>query len=153
MGWHCSSFRSFTYDCRHRRELGMTTDELSSISDEQLEQDMTQMRRHHPQYGETLAFGHLRSKRYRVSQSRLRQAIRATDPINIALWWPGGITSRQPYSVPGPNSLWHIGKWSPVSSDIRINAYPPPTHTHTHAHMHMHTDTDTRAHSHTYNTR
>ena len=95
---------------RRRQELGMTTDELLPISDELLERELTEMRRHHPHYGETLAFGHLRSKGYRVSHSRLRQAIRATDPINTALRWPGGITSRQPYSVPGPNSLWHIGK-------------------------------------------
>ena len=94
---------------RRRRELGMMTDELSPVSDEQLEWELAEMRRHHPQYGETLAFGHLRSKGYRVTHSRLRQAIRTTDPINTALRWPGGLTSRQPYSVPGPNSLWHIG--------------------------------------------
>ena len=67
---------------RCRQELGMTTDELSPISDQQLEWELTEMRRHHPYYGETLAFGHLL---YRVSHSRLCQAIRATDPINTAL--------------------------------------------------------------------
>ena len=94
---------------RRRRELGMMTDELSPVSDKQLEWELAAIRRHHPQYGETLAFGHLCLKGYRVTHSRLRQAIRTTDPINTALRWPGGLTSRQPYSIPGPNSLWHIG--------------------------------------------
>ena len=74
------------------------------------EQELSVMRRDHPQYGETMAYGHLRSMGYRVTHSRLRQAIRASDPINTALRWSGGLTSRQPYSVPGPNSLWHIGE-------------------------------------------
>ena len=39
----------------------------------------------------------------------MRDAMRVTDPINTALRWRE-ITPRRPYSVPGPNSLWHIGK-------------------------------------------
>jgi len=31
------------------------------------------------------------------------------DPVNVALRWPGGATAKRQYSVPGPNSLWHIG--------------------------------------------
>ena len=95
---------------RRRQELGMTGDQLTPLSDDQLERELAAMRRDHPQYGETMAYGHLRSMGYRVTHSRLRQAIRTSDPINTALRWPGGLTSRQPYSVPGPNSLWHIGE-------------------------------------------
>ena len=43
---------------------------------------------------------------YRVTRARVRDALRSVDPINTALRWQGG---RRPYSVPGPNSLWHIG--------------------------------------------
>ena len=138
---------------RRRRELGMTTDELSPISDEQLERQLTEMRRHHPHYGETLAFGHLRSKGYKVSHSMLRQAIRATDPINTALRWPGGITSRQPYSVPRPNSLWHIGRCGHQYHRIyELMHTPLPTHTHTHTctHSHTHTRTHTCTHAHAH---
>ena len=53
--------------------------------------------------------GHVWSLGYRVSRARLRAAIHDTDPIQTALHWQGGITTRRPYSVPGPNSLWHIG--------------------------------------------
>ena len=33
----------------------------------------------------------------------------ATDPIQAALRWRGQVVHRQPYYVPGPNSLWHLG--------------------------------------------
>ena len=95
---------------RRRQELGMTDDQLTLLSDDQLQRELVAMRRDHPQYGETMAYGHLRSMGYRVTHSQLRQAIRTSDPINTALRCPGGLTSRQPYSVPGPNSLWHIGE-------------------------------------------
>ena len=71
---------------RRCREQGMMTDELSPVSDKQLERELAEMRRHHPQYGETLAFGHLRLKGYRVTHSRLRQAIRTTDPITSNIY-------------------------------------------------------------------
>jgi len=34
-----------------------------------------------------------------------------TDPLHTALRWRGNLTPRHPYSVAGPNSLWHIGKY------------------------------------------
>lgn len=46
---------------------------------------------------------------YRVTRWRLRQVIHDTDPINRALHWGNNLHVRWPYSVPGPNSLWHIG--------------------------------------------
>ena len=43
---------------------------------------------------------------YHVSSEHVRHAIRAT---NSSLRWQGILTPRHPYSVPGPNSLWHVG--------------------------------------------
>ena len=95
---------------RHRRELAMARDELSPLSDEQLEQELIAMRRDHPQYGETLAFGHLRSKGYRVTHSRLReQYVPQTPLIQLSGGHEVFLTDNS-YTVPGPNSLWHIGK-------------------------------------------
>ena len=45
-----------------------------------------------------------------VSRDRVRSVIRRIDPLNIALRWRQNTTYRRPYSVPGPNSLWHLGK-------------------------------------------
>ena len=53
--------------------------------------------------------GRLRAMGYYVTRWRLRQVINATDPINRALRWGSNLHVRRPYSVPGPNSLWHIG--------------------------------------------
>lgn len=47
---------------------------------------------------------------YIVTRQRVRRAIRSTDPMSVALRWRGGLVYRRTYSVPGPNSLWHIGK-------------------------------------------
>ena len=97
---------------RRRREFGMlfVSDTLPSISNNQLREVLVQMRRQYPNFGETMTMGHVRSLGYHVSRSQLRDAIHVTDPIQTALRWRGGLTPRRPYSVPGPNSLWHIGK-------------------------------------------
>ena len=60
--------------------------------------------------GQTLVWGIVRSRGYSVTRERVRQTLRACDPINTNLRWSGIVTPRQPYSVPGPNSLWHVGK-------------------------------------------
>ena len=76
----------------------------------ELEQILIDMRVDHPDFGETMALGHLCSLGYNISRYRLCQCIRRTDPINIALCWIGGPVVRRQYSVPGPNSLWHLGQ-------------------------------------------
>ena len=45
--------------------------------------------------------GNLRAMGYQVARERVRQAVRATDPLNTALWWRS-LAPRQPYSVPSP---------------------------------------------------
>ena len=94
---------------RRRLEYGLLDDPSELITDEQLQQKLSKMRQEYPQFGKTMAMGHLRSLGFRVSRERLRNAIRVTDPINRALRWRGVLTVRRPYSVPGPNALWHIG--------------------------------------------
>ena len=95
---------------RRRQENGLLNDPTETIDDSQLRMLLSHLRRSSPQLGETMMMGHLRSLGYNVPRARVCSAIRATDPINTALQWQGSITSRWPYSVPGPNSLWHIGK-------------------------------------------
>jgi hypothetical protein len=52
--------------------------------------------------------GRIRAMGYKVTRERLRQAIRQIDPMYTALRWRGGLITRRPYAVAGPNSLWHI---------------------------------------------
>ena len=88
----------------------MLAEPSRSLDDDDLKTVLTQMRRELPKLGERMVVGRLRSLGYDITRARVREAVRSTDPINTALRWQGGLTPRRPYSVPGPNSLWHIGK-------------------------------------------
>ena len=96
---------------RRRIDYGMSHDGMTSnITDEELAVVLRQMRRENPAIGERMVMGHLRSMGFKITRCRVRDSIRSTDPIQTALRWRGQLSPRQPYSVPGPNSLWHIGK-------------------------------------------
>ena len=94
---------------RRRQEYRMMENPSGNITDDELREVLRQMRRELPSLGQTLVWGRLRSLGFKVTRARVRDAMRVTDPINTALRWRE-ITPRRPYSVPGPNSLWHIGK-------------------------------------------
>ena len=97
---------------RRRRDLGnLQSDHGLSISDALLSSLLQQIRREMPNIGENLVLGRIHSLGFSVTRHRLRQVIHATDPLNTALRWRGIATARRPYSVPAPNSLWHIGNF------------------------------------------
>ena len=89
----------------------MITSPSSMLSDEELSSLIRQFSHDNPGLGESMISGLLRSRGYRVTRIRIRAALRSYDPLNAVMRWPGGITRRQVYSVAGPNSLWHIGKY------------------------------------------
>ena len=93
---------------RRRQEYGMMENPSGNITDSELYEVLQHMRRELPALGQTLVWGRLRSLGFKVTRARVRDAMRVSDPIHTALRWRE-ITPRQPYSVPGPNSLWHIG--------------------------------------------
>ena len=91
----------------------MVDDEIGRpLSDQELRSYIIALRRELPQFGESMVFGRIRSEGCRVPRQRIRQAIRDTDPLNSALCWRGEKAFRRPYSVPGPNALWHIGMYA-----------------------------------------
>lgn len=93
---------------RRRIEYGIPNTSGIAISDHDLHECLYQMRRDYPALGQTMVWGRLWSMGYAVTRARVREAIRATDPIYTALRWKK-MTTRRPYSVPSPNSLWHLG--------------------------------------------
>ena len=95
---------------RYRREFNMISEAQQTLTDHQLRAIITELRSQIPSIGETMVMDHLRARGYSVTRERMRLAISATDPINTSLRWRGNLSYRRPYSVPGPNSLWHIGK-------------------------------------------
>ena len=94
---------------RRRVQYGLVQDPASVPTDIQLRTIVREIKHGQPELGEVMVMGRVRSMGYKVTRDRLRQAIRQMDPLHTALRWRGGLTSRRPYSVPGPNSLWHIG--------------------------------------------
>lgn len=95
---------------RRRLECGMVNEPANDLTNQELRDLLQGMRANSPYLGETMVWGRLRSLGYQVTRDRVCQAIRATDPLSIALPSLPAVTSRRPYSVPGPNSLWHIGE-------------------------------------------
>ena len=108
---------------RRRQEFQILDDATNIIDDVQLRLLLSDLRKSSPHLGEVMVMGHLRSLGYNVPRARVSSAIRATDPINTALQWQGTVTSRRPYSVPGPNSLWHIGKFYSICSYIYMGKF------------------------------
>ena len=104
---HLSVSRMTIY--RRREEYGMLNEPVETLSDSELRQKVLEVKRMLPQVGESIMLGQLKSMGYKVTRWHVREALQSTDPVNVALRWPGGTTARRQYSVPGPNSLWHIG--------------------------------------------
>ena len=91
-------------------DLGIVdTQDTSQLTDAELQSLLQQLRQTMPNTGETLVIGHLRSLGHVVTRQRVCNAIQAIDPLNTTFRWRGILTARHPYSVPSPNSLWHIG--------------------------------------------
>ena len=96
---------------RRRQELNILQQRVSTLTDAELRILIREWKNEMPEIGETIITGRLHASGYYVQRTRIRRAIRDVDPLNAALRGPGGMTFRRPYSVPGPNSLWHIGKF------------------------------------------
>ena len=60
-----------------------------------------------PNAGIVMNQGHLQSAGIRVQRCRVRQFVASNHPIHRNMHWHQ-VLSRRPYSVPGPNLLWHI---------------------------------------------
>ena len=95
---------------RRRKEYGMLPESSQSVSEGQLDTVVQNVQQELPDIGQSMVDGTLRMVGIQVPRERIREASRRTDPLNTALRWHG-TTTRQPYSVPGPNSLWHIGMY------------------------------------------
>ena len=93
---------------RRRQEYRMMENPGANITNSELHEVLRQMRQELPALGQTLVWGRLRSVGSRITRTRVREAMRVSDPLHTALRWRE-MTPRRPYSVPGPNSLWHIG--------------------------------------------
>ena len=93
---------------RRMREQGLSsTQQFASLSDEELDSIVSEIKLSHPQCGYRMVIGHLRSRGLKILQDRVRTSLRRVDPEGTTVRWMAAIYRRK-YSVKGPNSLWHI---------------------------------------------
>ena len=92
---------------RKLKEDGISVDFYSSVTDAQLDTQLRCIIRLHPNDGEVLLPGHLRSQGINVARSRIRAAIHRVDPEGPQL---RSLTTvrRRIYSSEGANHVWHI---------------------------------------------
>ena len=93
---------------RRMQEIGFDRTRFSLCSDEELDGIIANLKNTLPHVGERIIIGHIRGLGLCIQREKIRQSIRRIDPVNTSLRWHLNI-SRRTYSVPGPNSLWHIG--------------------------------------------
>lgn len=94
---------------RRARELGIEDRTgFSDIEDEELDHTVRAfMTSQGCMVGYSMVRGHLRDLGIKVQRSRIRASIARVDPVNTRIRW-ATVISRRTYSVPAPNSLWHI---------------------------------------------
>ena len=81
------------------------TGPISSMTDDQLDNLILQLRQTFVRAGTTMLHGMLRRLGYRISYQRIRQSLLRIDPIHRV--FDRIRICRRVYSVPGPNALWH----------------------------------------------
>ena len=95
-------FRSVSLQ-RRAREWDIKT--YSMITDSELDNVVSQCLQSFPNAGEAMLRGHLQSSNIHIQRRRLRESVqRVTGSQNP----PHPAVVRRTYSVPGPNSLWHV---------------------------------------------
>ncbi|XP_076125540.1 uncharacterized protein LOC143105433 [Alosa pseudoharengus] len=95
---------------RRIAQWGLRRDDLdNSISDQELDVIVSDIHRHYPSAGYKMILGHLRSRQHFVKKRRVLASLRRVDPQGVLMRRLSLRTiRRRRYSVPAPNSLWHI---------------------------------------------
>ena len=92
---------------RKLSEANITLHKYSDISDASLDEKVYQLQLRYPHCGQVLLRSMLQAQGTLVQRHRLRESVQRVDPEHSNSRWRQQI-SRRTYSVPGPNSLWHI---------------------------------------------
>ena len=91
---------------RRLTESNMVIEKFTDICERDLE-ELRSFQDQNPHSGESLIQGHFLSIGVLVQQKRVREVLQRLYPIARTNHWQE-VISRRTYSVPGPNSLWHI---------------------------------------------
>lgn len=92
---------------RRMKELNIPINKYTEISDDELDERVREIQSDSPSIGVIMMLGYLASQGLTIQRQRVRESIWRINPLRIANRWRQVITRRS-YSVPGPNSLWHV---------------------------------------------
>lgn len=94
---------------RRMKDFGLdNSTKYNAISDLELDNKIKHFYlRNGSSCGQIYVMGYLTSIGLKIQRARVRKSMNRIDPENTALRW-GAVVSRRIYSVPWPNSLWHI---------------------------------------------
>lgn len=79
----------------------------STITDDELDTIVREIKLNFPNCGYRLMKGHLLQEGHRISQMRIRDVLHRVDPDGVALRWASTVQRRK-YTVASPLALWHI---------------------------------------------
>ncbi|KAL7379669.1 hypothetical protein ABVT39_003843 [Epinephelus coioides] len=84
-------------------------DLLTPFDDKDLDETVTQILRHHPNCGYKMMLGHLNAQGIHIQRQRVQESMQRVDPHGVLMrTLQLNPRRRRRYSVPAPNSLWHI---------------------------------------------
>lgn len=89
------------------REHNISRTKFTTMSNEDLDSVVSEIITEHPQVGELMLNGHLRSRDIVVQRKRLREAVKRVNSGSVDSRRRTTI-SRRVYSVPCPNYIWHV---------------------------------------------
>lgn len=93
---------------RRMTDYGLTVRSCySTLSDQELDHLVLQLKYDYPSSGYRVIDGILRSQGFRIQQNRIRSCMQRIDPNGAIVRWFDTIHRRK-YKVQGPLSLWHI---------------------------------------------
>lgn len=93
---------------RRMSEFGLSITALySTITDQELDALVSQIKVEFPNCGSRLMHGHLLCRGHQISQARIREALHRVDPEGVVIRWSAAVQRRK-YAVASPLSLWHL---------------------------------------------
>ena len=92
---------------RRIHEVGLEGTLHSPIGDQALDSIVQEFVNNYPTSGQRMLVGHLWSLGLRIPRQRVRDSLHRVDPHGVSLRQRQAL-HRWQYSVPGPNSLWHV---------------------------------------------
>ena len=92
---------------KRRSAASRSTTEATTITDQELDSQVGDIKIFHPNCGSKNLAGYLASRNIRVPRERLRQSLQRVDPVGVSVRRCRAI-HRRVYSVSRPQALWHF---------------------------------------------